>query len=135
MARRQAMLARMKTYSRVEVPIIAATQLPGWCRRGGRWVLNARQAWCTWTPARRMWTRSSCGQSSGFWRRNMAFQAFQDSSCAAQTRFVGGFSIDPQANHIRGAPLASATSIYLRSSDQENDCADIGISAPSAKLI
>jgi len=24
---------------------------------------------------------------------------------------------------------------YLRSSDQENDCADIGISAPSAKLI
>jgi len=24
---------------------------------------------------------------------------------------------------------------YLRSLDQENDCADIGISAPSAKLI
>ena len=31
--------------------------------------------------------------------------------------------------------LDSVLDTYLRSLDQENDCADIGISAPSAKLI
>jgi len=35
----------------------------------------------------------------------------------------------------RGPLFLSNDGVYLRSSDQEIDCADIGISAPSAKLI
>ena len=43
-------------------------------------------------------------------------------------------SVRKLTNYVCAKPPESRLS-YLRSSDQEIDCADIGISAPSAKLI